>query len=57
MAEGFHARVLQHECDHIDGRLYLTRMEDLSLLGFTDELVRYGLPGLAPAAPREPARE
>ncbi len=37
-AEGFHARVVQHECDHLIGRLYPTRMTDLSKLGFTDVL-------------------
>ena len=34
-AEGFHARVVQHECDHLIGRLYPTRMTDLTQLGFT----------------------
>lgn len=41
--EGFHARVIQHECDHLDGILYPMRMTDLSLLSFTEEL-RHGLP-------------
>jgi len=36
--EGFHARVVQHECDHLDGVLYPMRMRDLRLLGFTDVL-------------------
>ena len=35
---GFHARVVQHECDHLDGILYPMRMRDLRLLGFTDVL-------------------
>lgn len=35
---GFHARVVQHECDHLDGVLYPMRMVDLSSLGFTDVL-------------------
>ena len=35
---GFHARVVQHECDHLDGVLYPMRMRDLRLLGFTDVL-------------------
>jgi peptide deformylase len=35
VAEGFHARVVQHECDHLIGRLYPTRMTDLTKLGFT----------------------
>ena len=43
-AEGFHARVVQHECDHLIGRLYPTRMRDLTRLGFTSVL----FPGLDP---------
>lgn len=37
-AEEFHARVVQHECDHLDGILYPQRMVDLSTLAFEDEL-------------------
>jgi peptide deformylase len=37
-AEGFHARVVQHECDHLIGRLYPTRMTDLTKLGYTSVL-------------------
>lgn len=37
-ADGFHARVVQHECDHLIGRLYPTRMRDLTKLGFTEVL-------------------
>ena len=37
-ADGFHARVVQHECDHLIGRLYPTRMRDLRQLGFTSVL-------------------
>ena len=36
--DGFHARVVQHECDHLIGRLYPTRMTDLTQLGFTSVL-------------------
>ncbi|MEX0814681.1 MAG: peptide deformylase [Dongiaceae bacterium] len=43
-ARGFHARVVQHECDHLDGILYPMRMTDLSLLAFEEEL-RHGVPG------------
>ncbi|MPZ10599.1 MAG: peptide deformylase [Kiloniellaceae bacterium] len=39
-AEGFHARVVQHECDHLDGIVYPQRMTDLSLLAFTSEIGR-----------------
>ena len=46
-AEGFHARVVQHECDHLDGILYPQRMTDLSLLMFREEM-RHGAPGAEP---------
>lgn len=36
--EGFHARVVQHECDHLDGILYPMRIRDFSRFGFTDLL-------------------
>jgi peptide deformylase len=39
---GFHARVVQHECDHLDGILYPMRMRDLRLLGYTDVLFPEG---------------
>ena len=39
-AHGFHARVLQHECDHLDGILYPARIEDMSQFGFVEELGR-----------------
>jgi peptide deformylase len=38
VAEGFHARVVQHECDHLDGILYPQRMTDMRTFGFTKEL-------------------
>jgi peptide deformylase len=38
--EGFHARVVQHECDHLDGILYPQRMTDHRLLVFLEELQR-----------------
>jgi peptide deformylase len=41
-ADGFHARVVQHECDHLIGRLYPTRMVDMTKFGFTSVL----FPGL-----------
>lgn len=44
-ADGFHARVVQHECDHLIGRLYPTRMTDLTMLGYTSVL----FPDLDPA--------
>lgn len=40
-ARGFHARVVQHECDHLDGVLYPMRMRDLRSLGFVEELRRF----------------
>ena len=36
--DGFHARVVQHECDHLDGILYPQRIEDMTKFGFEDEL-------------------
>ncbi|KAI5912831.1 peptide deformylase [Thauera sp. 2A1] len=38
VAEGFHARVVQHECDHLIGMLYPMRVRDFSRFGFTDVL-------------------
>jgi len=38
IASGFHARVVQHECDHLDGILYPMRIADLRTFGFTDVL-------------------
>jgi len=48
--EGFHARVVQHECDHLDGILYPQRIEDMTAFGFQDELVASGVLPLAAAA-------
>ena len=44
LAEGFHARVVQHECDHLAGILYPVRIRDFSQFGFIDAL----FPGEAP---------
>ena len=41
-AKGMHARVVQHECDHLDGLLYPQRMDDLSLLTFESEWKHFG---------------
>ena len=41
-AEGFHARVVQHECDHLIGKLYPMRVRDFSRFGYTEVL----FPGL-----------
>ncbi|MBK9130563.1 MAG: peptide deformylase [Gammaproteobacteria bacterium] len=41
---GFHARVVQHECDHLDGILYPRRIRDLRLFGFEQELTAPGGP-------------
>lgn len=38
VATGFHARVVQHECDHLDGILYPMRVRDFSRFGFTEVL-------------------
>jgi peptide deformylase len=38
VADGFHARVVQHECDHLIGKLYPMRITDFSTFGFTEVL-------------------
>lgn len=43
IVEGFHARVVQHECDHLWGKLYPMRMRDFSQFGYTEVL----FPGIA----------
>ncbi len=48
-ARDFHARVIQHETDHLNGEVYLDRMPNLSQLGFLDEWQRFLMP-------RPPAR-
>ena len=42
-ATGFHARVVQHECDHLDGVLYPMRVRDFSRFGYTDVLFPNGM--------------
>ena len=39
-AEGFHARVVQHECDHLDGVLYPMRMTHISKLGYAEDMAK-----------------
>lgn len=46
IAEGFHARVVQHECDHLIGKLYPMRVRDFRLFGYTSVL----FPGLDAAS-------
>lgn len=43
-ATGWHARILQHECDHIDGKVFLDRMRDLSTLTHLAEFGRFWAP-------------
>jgi len=43
VASGFHARVIQHDWDHLNGRVYLDRMRDFSTLSFLAEFTRYWL--------------
>jgi peptide deformylase len=43
VASDFHARVIQHEYDHLNGKVYLDRMRDLSTLSFLQEFARYWL--------------
>lgn len=40
-ADGFHARVIQHEFDHLNGQVYLDRMRDFSSLSFLQEFARF----------------
>ncbi len=42
VAEGFHARVVQHECDHLFGKLYPMRMRDFTQFGYTEVLFPSG---------------
>ena len=44
VADGFHAKVVQHECDHLEGILYPMRVKDFSKFGYNSVL----FPGLAP---------
>jgi peptide deformylase len=41
VADGFHARVVQHECDHLDGILFPMRMTDMSKFGFEEEMIEF----------------
>jgi peptide deformylase len=45
VADDFHARVIQHEFDHLNGKVYLDRMRDLTTLTFLQEFSRYWLHG------------
>ena len=47
VARGFHARVVQHECDHLDGALYIQRMRDMSKLLFESEVHHWMTPAKA----------
>jgi peptide deformylase len=49
LVQGFHARVVQHECDHLDGILYPMRVRDFSRFGYTEVL----FPDLADAPPED----
>jgi peptide deformylase len=55
VVEGFHARVVQHECDHLDGMLYPQRMTDLRLLVFNEEGARYPIDLASAVEAAEPA--
>jgi peptide deformylase len=47
-ADDFHARVVQHECDHLDGKVYLDRMTSMASLAFLPEFERYVVGAPAP---------
>ena len=58
VASGWHARVVQHEFDHLDGILYPQRMTDMSLFGFTEELNQAAMAaGLAAPKSGDPVLE
>lgn len=54
---GFHARVVQHEADHLDGVMYPMRMADFRYFGFTEEVTKFDFPlpaiSLSPVAVKE----
>lgn len=52
IASGFHARVLQHEVDHLDGVLYIDRMEDFASLTYMEEWHHHLAPAVAHTAPQ-----
>ena len=54
-AQGLHARVVQHEVDHLDGILYPMRMPDLSHLSFETELRHFAAESRREEEPHEPA--
>jgi peptide deformylase len=56
-ATGFHAGVVQHENDHLDGILYPMRMTDFSLFGFNEELERVAQAQMAAQAAARAAAE
>ncbi|HUB47533.1 MAG TPA: peptide deformylase [Acetobacteraceae bacterium] len=56
-ASGFHARVVQHEYDHLDGILYTMRMTDFRLFGFNEELNRVAAVQAAAAEAQAAAAE
>ncbi|MGH7864665.1 MAG: peptide deformylase, partial [Candidatus Binataceae bacterium] len=43
VATDYHARIIQHECDHLRGDVYLDRMTDIRTLAFIDEWQRFSL--------------
>jgi len=44
-AEGFMAQIIQHEWDHLQGNVYLDRMDDLGTLSYLQEYLKFGVPG------------
>jgi peptide deformylase len=56
-ATGFHARVVQHECDHLDGIVYPMRMTNMTQLMFCEERRHYVRAGIAAQEDEEPVSE
>jgi peptide deformylase len=56
-ARGFLARVVQHECDHLDGKLYVQRMADPGRLSYTEEFLKYIRPRMVVAQAMQEKKE
>ena len=41
IVEGLHARIIQHECDHLDGILYISKFSHPNAFGFTEEVQKF----------------
>jgi len=53
--EGMHARIVQHECDHLAGIVYTQRIADLRLLGYEENVWEYVSQGIIPSLDKSPS--